>query len=156
MALVKKLLMVIGAVVVVLVAVLIWTARSSSHFKEEQEMFITQFMSDLSKNWSIADVQDRLSNEFLQSRPPVEMDQAIHRLSPLGKLVSIQDVELKLYSAGTTGKTGTFSFKAEYANGHAVASMIVVDTGNGVRVQRLDINPIEPPPGIKPQRDTPS
>lgn len=154
MGILKKLLMAVGVIAIMIVVIGAIIARGSVKFKGEQEAFISQFMADLSKHWSVAEVQDRVTNEFLQG-PPVKLQQFMQQASLLGSLITIQDLELQNYFAGTGGKRGIFAFKAEFANGRALVTMTVVDAGNGARVQALNINPIGPNVDTS-QREKPS
>jgi hypothetical protein len=140
MRVMKTILMVAGAIFLILIGLFVWLGRSAAHFRTEQEPFARTFVADLSRRWDVADVDSRSGTAFIeQSRAP-EGQQWLKRVSQLGRLKAIRDVQFGNYFAGPSGQTGVFTFKAAFENGEATLKVTVGRDGTSSQVLGLFVS----------------
>jgi hypothetical protein len=132
MRVLKNILIGLGAVFVVVIALLAWIGASSSQFRKEQAPFVETFVTDLSKRWNIADVYDRLANPEQTDTPQAR--ELLHQFKQLGALQSIHDLNLRSYITNNKGRTGLFSLKGTFENGEAIVTVTIVKNEGAVRV----------------------
>ena len=137
--------MTIGAIVVLFAVLAVFLFKGSVDFKEQNTEFVVKFMNDLSNNWHVSDVYPRLTNEMVQRSESPDAKRFFGMSRQLGKLVSIQDVELQNYHSGTDAVVGIFVFKAEFEHGQALVTVTLQEKEGKVQVQALNINPTEVP-----------
>jgi len=144
MEFIKKLMMWLGGIFMLIVVLIIFLAAGSSSFKEEQEPFVEQFMTDFSQRWETQDIYARLSNEFIEQINTQESKTILAQFKTMGKIQNISDFEIGNYNAQTSGTTGEFSFKGTFENGDALINMTVKSSDNGVRVIFFRLTPSTP------------
>jgi len=138
----KRVLLGLGSFCGLIIVVAIVLAMSSAHFKTQQAPFVTSFVIDLSHRWKLADVQDRLSDHFIEQASSAEGQLALRRISTLGALRSVQDLEIRNYSMMTNGTTAVFAFKGTFDNDVALVTVTVLRKSGTVRVMAFHIDPI--------------
>jgi hypothetical protein len=134
---VRAILMVLGATFLAAVVAFVWLARSSDHFKTEQEPFAKTFLVDFSKRWDPADVYGRAGPAFIEQTKTLEGQHWLSRVSKLGHLKSIRRSEFGGYVATPNGKSGTFTFRATFENGEATITVTVYNDGQTSKVEGL-------------------
>jgi hypothetical protein len=139
MRVLKKILIGFGSAFLVLLALFAWLGVESLRFKREETPFVKAYVTDLARHWNLADVFDRSDNELIAQADSAVGRQTIQRFRSLGSLTSIDDFELRNYSAGTWGRRGVFDFKAAFENGEALVEVTVVSHG-GASTRVLGIN----------------
>jgi hypothetical protein len=142
MRVVNRILIGLGLLFLAVIALFVWVGVSGSQFRKEQTPFVERFVTDLSKRWDLADVNDRVATSFVEQARSAQAQQALHEFKPLGMLRSMSDLELRSYNANTKGTTGVFSFKGTFENGDAVVQVTLVKMDGGVRVLSLYLNAI--------------
>ena len=120
----------------------VFTGYTSEAFKQEHTPFVESYVRDFSKNWSLGDIQERSTNEFLTQITTSQGKAAIQGFRTLGRLESISDLEMPRYFSGTDGTTAVFQFKGQFTNGSAVVEVEIRKQGESARVQRLRLTPI--------------
>jgi hypothetical protein len=136
----KKILIVLGALFGLLIALAIGVAISATHFKAEQTPFVTAYVTDLSRRWDLADVYDRSTNSFLKQATSAPGQAFLHRASDLGALQSVQDMEMRNYTVGNGGAAAVFSFKGIFDNAETIVTVTVVKRSGLVRVETLHLD----------------
>ena len=134
MRVVKTILIGLGALFIMVIALLAWVGVSGSQFRKEQAPFVETFVADLSKRWDIADVHDRLANPLIEQASTPQTQQLLHQFKQLGALKSVHDLELRAYKTYNNGRTGLFSFKGTFENGEAVVNVTIIKKDGAVRV----------------------
>jgi hypothetical protein len=130
----KKILMSLGAVFALVIIAAVWLGILASSFKTEQTPFIHHFVADLSRQWIIHDVYDRLDNAVIEQASTPQGEQLMRRFRSLGALRSTGDLEMRNYNVGPFGATGAFSMKAYFENGEAVLDITLNRHNGAVRV----------------------
>jgi hypothetical protein len=138
----KKILVGLGSIFALLIVFVSVMGYSSARFKAEQAPFVTKFVTDLSRQWDLADVYDRLTNDCAAQAGTAQGQQAMKRLGGLGALRSMEDLELRNYMMGTFGTTAVFAFKGTFENDQALMTVTVLKKSGTVRVQGFHADPI--------------
>jgi hypothetical protein len=99
-------------------------------------------VTDLSRRWELADVYDRLTNNFIQLANTPNGRQPMQQIRVLGALQSVRDFELCNYAAGTAGTTAAFSLKDAFENDAALVPVTVLKKSGTVRVHGFHVDPI--------------
>jgi len=142
MGILKKILIGLGSLFALIIVLAVVMGGFSARFKREQTPFVTTFVTDLSRRWELADVYDRLSNDFIEQANTPNGRQAMQQIRTLGALQSVQDMELRNYNAGTAGTTAVFAFKGTFENNAALVTVTVLKKSGMVRVQGFHVDPI--------------
>jgi len=141
---IKNIFICLGVLFAVCIAISIYLGFKSAEFKKTYSPFAQQFMVDFSQDWEIADVQPRLSNDFLAQMETPNAKQAMFVFRNLGKVIKMQDMELKNFRTSVGSgrhQFGAFVFKADFENASGLVTLTVVINKDGARIQRLHINP---------------
>jgi hypothetical protein len=148
-----RILVTLGVVfvgLVVLAGVLFW---QQAEFGKDYEPFVRAFMADYAGAWDIVEVRDRVTNEFLlQAQSPTGVQVAAF-CRRMGKLREISDLTVERFHAGTGGRTGTFSFKAEFQHAPAVVTLQLHVADGEPRVVALNVQPLAEPPLVPSEAD---
>jgi hypothetical protein len=133
----KKLLAGLGVLLLAVIALSALLGGGSVRFKSQQEPFVRNFLTDLSRHWVLAEVQDRLASEFVEQAGTAQGQRLLREFRQLGPIRTIRDVELHTYAVNPKAQTGVFSLKATFANGEAEVSVTVVRRERATRVLSL-------------------
>jgi hypothetical protein len=76
----KNILIGLGALFGLLIVLAIVTRISSARFKSDQTAVVTQYATDLSRRWELADVYDRSSNSLVEQAATPQGQQAMQQL----------------------------------------------------------------------------
>ena len=131
---VKNILIGLGVFFLVVLALFAWVGMSSRQFRKEEAPFVEKFVTDLSKHWDTADVNDRMTSSFIVQAGTPQAQQLLHQFKQLGALKSVQDLELRSYRSFNTEQTGLFSFKGTFENGAGVVNLTIVKKDGAVHV----------------------
>ena len=110
----KNILIGLGALFLVVIALISWIGMSSSQFRKEEAPFVEKFVMDLSKRWDIGDVRDRMTESFIEQAGT--------------------DLEMRSYQTINSKKTAVFSFKGTFESGDGMVTVTVVGHDGVVRV----------------------
>lgn len=135
MKVIKKILAGLGILFIVLLALAALLAKLSSDFLEDNRAFVADFTRDLSKRWNVADVHERVSNEFLQTLDTAQGHEGFRQLRSLGALKDMGDLEMGNYNAATNGTTAEISYKATFENAKGLVKITLIKKDGKVQVQ---------------------
>ena len=147
MKLIKTVLAALGLLLLVFLALAALLLRNSSEFLDENKPFVEQFTRDLSRSWSVSDVHESLSNEFLRSLDTPEGQEGMKQLKLLGAVVEMSDFEMGNYNATTSGATGIINFKAAFENAKGLVTITLMKRNGKVQVQGFHVSLAD---GVRP------
>lgn len=162
MRILGKVLVGLGAVFALIIALFVWLGIAGQRFKNAETPFVTQFVTDLSRHWDVADVSDRSTTTLIEQASSAQGRQALRTFKQLGSLRSIHDFTLRNYYRGTGGATAVLSMRASFEYGDAVVDVTLQRRDGAVRVNGFFIRelkltehasareiaaPLESPPG---------
>jgi hypothetical protein len=141
MNLVKKILIGLGALFVLVIALIALFAVGSNDFRDSHVSYVEHFMSEFSETWEVAVVHEKLTNDFLAQVDSPNGRQALGLFQALGKFEQMSDIEVQNFTSGTAGKSGRLTFKAKFANGPALVEITLFEKDGKTLVHGLHITP---------------
>ena len=136
----------LGAIFLLILAGVFYLFNTTDNFKDENAVFVEQFLYKYSERWETSDVRDMLSKEFLSSLNTGDSRRAITNFKSLGKLRKISEIEMTSYNAMNSETTGTFVLKAKFENSITAVTVSVRKDERGLRILSLNINAIQQTP----------
>lgn len=143
MKMLKKVLMWIGGIFLSLVLFVIFLGYRSSAFESEMTPFISEFVTDISQEWTMESVSNRVSNDFLRQAVTPAGRQILDGFRTLGQVQQIREIQIQNYRTATDGTTGDFTLRAKFETADTLIQITILSTSNGPRVQTFRIDPIE-------------
>ena len=140
MKLLKNILVGLGALFVLLIIAFVFLFTESKDFFKENKAFVETFAYDLTRKWNISDVHDRLSNELIVQLDSSEGKLTIKKLSTVGAIKKIYDIEMGDYNATMDGTTGVIIFKADFENAKGVVTVTLIKKDEEVRVHGFHLS----------------
>lgn len=139
----KKLL--IGATVlfVLIVGAGIYISQQSMEFKKYHEHIVHEFMPELTASWNLADVESKVSPEFLEQAASEEGQAYLQQFRVLGPVQSIAEIAMGKYFSGSDGTLGEFIFKARFAPAEVLVKLTLHEKDGEVWVQGITINSLD-------------
>ncbi len=147
MKLIKKILIFLGVLFLAFLALAALLAKNSSDFLVDNKPFVEKFTRDLSSEWNVTDVHERLSNEFLQTLDTPQGQEGFRQLKLLGAVKAITDFQMGNYNATTNGTTGDITFKATFENAKGLVTVTLIKRDGRVQVQGFHVSA---PDGVQP------
>ena len=141
MKILKNILIGLGVFFVVIIALFVYLGLDSSEFKEKQTPFIESFMEEFSANWELQDVYSKLTNDLIKQIDTPNGRQAMSVFRGLGSYEGMSDLAVNNYSSATSGKTATFTFKAQFSSGPALVQIVLLEADGKTLVNGLHITP---------------
>lgn len=142
MKVIKNILLGLGALFLLIVVFFTFLWGESSDFKEQNALFINNYLETFSTNWDLDDVKDQMTNGLLIEINTPNGTNAMNYFKTLGRLQEIRDLEINNYNTTLSGKTGVFLFKAKFQYSDTVVKMILQKNEDGVKVNGLYITPL--------------
>ncbi len=143
MRIVRKVLVVLGTLFAIIVAFFIFLGISGERFKNAETPFVTQFVTDLSRHWDLADVSDRSARSLIEQASSARGRQVLQSFKPLGSLRSAHDFALHNYYVGTGGVSAVVSMKADFEYGDAVVDVTLQRHDGAVRVTGIFLREVK-------------
>ena len=143
MTLMKKLMVGGTAFFVLIVAAGIYISQQTMEFKKFHEHIVYEFMPELTASWNLADVESRVSPEFLEQASSEEGRAYLQQFSVLGPVQNIGEVAVGKYFSGSDGAFGEFIFKAQFVPAQVLVKLTLHEKDGEVWVQGITINSLD-------------
>ncbi|HTW38903.1 MAG TPA: hypothetical protein VMD49_10075 [Steroidobacteraceae bacterium] len=143
MRILGKVLVGLGTVFAIIIAFFVWLGIAGQRFKTAEIPFVTQFVTDLSRHWDVADVYDRSTPTLIEQASSAQGRQALETFKQLGALRSVHDFALRNYYRGTGGATAVLSMQASFEYGDAVVEVTLQRRAGAVRVNGFFIRELK-------------
>jgi len=141
MKILRNILIGFGVVFVAVIGLIVFLSNESNDFRDKQFPFIETFMMEFSENWEVSSVYEKLTNDLLKQIDSPAGRNALDIFKTQGSFKEMSDLVLVNYNAGTSGKTGKFTFKALFTSGPALVEIILVENQGKTLVNGLHITP---------------
>ena len=140
MKIIKSILIGLGSLFLLIIVLFAFLLSESNDFFDENKAFVETFSYDLTRNWRITDVHDRLSNELIKQLDSIDSQSTISKLSIVGSIREIYDMEMGDYKTTTEGTTGIISFKAKFERAKGVMTITLLKKDNKVFVHGFHLS----------------
>jgi hypothetical protein len=144
----KKVFMVLGVIFLVIILAIagmgIFTWYKSSKYKETAVPYLKAIVPELSK-WDPELAKKYMIPKLLKETSDEDFSKIFKYLSKLGSYQKMNEPNFTKIYTGATLEDGkytlvTYTINAEYENGDAVITIVLLDLGTNFQVYRFNIN----------------
>lgn len=130
-----------GVLFLLMVAGIGWVFVDGQSRASENSAFASQFFTDLSANWSVEPVANRMTEDNVQQLRSPQGVSMLRQLASLGAFQDSEDFTVISHTVTTEIRATTVGFKARFAHGALSVKMLLVDDGSGVKIKNMMLNP---------------
>lgn len=134
----------LGVLFLLIVSGLGWVYIDGQSRVEANSAFASQFFADLSSNWSVEPVANRMTGDNVQQLRSPQGVSMLRQLANLGMFQGTDDFTVVGHTVTTEVRMTTVGFKARFERGALLVQMLLVDDGSGVKIKNMMLNPAGP------------
>ena len=142
MLVVKRCLIGLGALVVIAGLIIGYVVLESFKAADEGEMFAERFFTSFSEAWSVAAVEDRMTEDNVTQFNSAEGEKVLAQLASFGQLQRIEGFTLVGHSITPMGSLTACEFMGQFQNGQLAVRMILLGRGNEMKLKDMALMPV--------------